>query len=161
MLYESLLVAAIVLTGAFVFFGIAAAVGAGRPAESGPVSQPLLQGFLIALLASYFVPSWTQGGQTLAMKAWKLRLVRPDGRPLSMLRAVARFALLGSILGPALVGGGYLWKHPQAAIAWLALAPAVVDLGWSLFDRDRQCLHDRLAGTVLIVAPPTTSSSPP
>jgi uncharacterized RDD family membrane protein YckC len=160
MLYESLLAAAIVLTGAFVFFGIASALGGGGPIESDAISRRSLQVFLIALLAGYFVRCWTRGGQTLAMKAWKLRVAMPDGQPLTRSRALARFGLAAAIFGPALLAAGYLWKHPHAALAWLALAPALVDLAWPLADRDRQSLRDRLTGTRLIVAPPTTSSPP-
>ena len=72
---------------------------------------------------------WLRGGQTLAMKAWGIRLV-----DITPQKAVLRFVLA------------------------LLLLPA--SIAWALFDRDRQFLHDRLAGTRLVLAsgaPPTTS----
>jgi len=158
MLYEGIAIAAILLAGAFVFVGVAAAMRGGQPFQPGPVAQALLQIFLVGLLGAYFVRCWTRGGQTLAMKAWRLRVVMPDGAPLRPGRAAARFLLAAAIIGPAVVAAAYLWRHPEARIAWLAAAPAIADLAWPLADRDRRLLHDRLAGTRIIFAPPTTSS---
>jgi uncharacterized RDD family membrane protein YckC len=83
----------------------------------------LLQLFIGLSFAGYFLWSWLRGGQTLAMKAWRIRLV--DVTPL---RALLRFALA------------------------LALVPTLISIVWSFFDRERQFLHDRLVGTRLIVA---------
>jgi uncharacterized RDD family membrane protein YckC len=66
-------------------------------------------------------------GQTLAMQTWKIRLSTPRGVPPTLAQLALRYAL-----------------------AW----PSVIYLGaglfWALFDRDRQFLHDRLAGTCLV-----------
>jgi len=81
------------------------------------------------VLGTYFIWYWHQGGQTLAMQTWKLRLSTPGGARPSLARLVLRYAL-----------------------AW----PGVIYLGagllWALFDRDRQFLHDRLAGTRVVFA---------
>ncbi len=81
------------------------------------------------VLGAYFIWYWHQGGQTLAMQTWKLRLSTPGGARPSLARLVLRYAL-----------------------AW----PGVIYLGagllWALFDRDRQFLHDRLAGTRVVFA---------
>jgi uncharacterized RDD family membrane protein YckC len=159
MTYETLVVAAIVLAGAFAFFGAAAAARGGGPIEAGPLSRALLQGFLVALVGGYFVRCWSRGGQTLPMRAWRLRVVALDYAPLTVGRAVARFGIAAAIVGPGLLAAAVLWRHPESAAAWLAVTPALVDLAWALGDRDRQFLHDRLAGTRVIFAPPTTSSS--
>jgi uncharacterized RDD family membrane protein YckC len=158
MLYEGLAVAAILLAGAAAVVGFAAAARGGQALQTGPAEQALLQVFLAGLLGAYFVRCWTRGGQTLAMRAWKLRVVMPDGAPLGYGRAAARFALASVIFGPALVAAAYLWRHPEARAAWIAAAPALADLAWPLVDRDRRLLHDRLTGTRIIFAPPTTSS---
>ena len=76
-----------------------------------------------------FVAFWTRGGQTLPMKTWRIRLVRHDGAPVGVGRAVHRYLL-----------------------AVLGLAAAGVGFAWALVDRDRQFLHDRLAGTALVEA---------
>jgi uncharacterized RDD family membrane protein YckC len=160
MLYESLLVAAIVIVGGFAYFGARAALGGGEPGAAGPASRILLQVALVALLAGYFVRSWTRGGQTLAMKAWRLRLVMTDGTPVPAPRALGRFVLTAAVIVPALVAAAYLWRRPEATSAYLALVPACADFAWALVDPGRQFLHDRLAGTRIIFVRPTTSSPP-
>ena len=82
---------------------------------------------IFLVLGAYFIWYWHHGGQTLAMQTWKIRLTSPAGSPPPLWRLVLRYVL-----------------------AW----PSVVYLGaglvWALFDRDRQFLHDRLAGTRLV-----------
>jgi uncharacterized RDD family membrane protein YckC len=81
------------------------------------------------VFAGYFLWSWLRGGQTLAMKTWRIRLV--DVTPQ---KALLRFLL--------------------AAL----LVPSLISILWSFFDPQRQFLHDRLAGTRLVNAvQPTTS----
>ena len=89
----------------------------------------LLQGWVVVVVGAYFCWFWTHGGQTLPMKTWRLRLVRCDGAAVTLPRALQRYA-----------------------IAWLSLAAAGLGFAWALFDRDRQFLHDRLAGTALVDA---------
>ena len=116
MLYEALLVFAVSFFAAWLFFF----ASGGRDATAGALRIEL-QAFILVVLAAYFLWCWLRGGQTLAMRAWKIRLV--DVTPA---RAVLRFLLA------------------------LALLPASVL--WALVDRDRQFLHDRLAGTRLVQA---------
>ena len=87
----------------------------------------LLQAWVVLVTAGYFVWFWTRGGQTLPMKTWRFKVVRSDGAPLTWPRALHRYAL--AALGFLAVGLGFLW---------------------ALVDRDRQFLHDRLAGTALV-----------
>jgi len=152
--YEGLLVGAILIVGGFAFFGAAAALEAivGPRSKAAPalLEHVLLQGFLAALLGAYFVASWVRGGQTLALKAWQLRVVRPDGAGVDPRRALARFALAGLALGSGLVAALWLWRHPGSVAGWLAILPAAADLAWAVGDRDRQFLHDRLSGTQVV-----------
>jgi uncharacterized RDD family membrane protein YckC len=87
-----------------------------------------LQAWIVFVVGAYFVWFWKRG-QTLPMKTWHIRLVRRDGAPLATGRAVHRYLL--AIIGTAALGLGFLW---------------------ALVDRDRQFLHDRLAGTALVDA---------
>ena len=121
MAYEALLLAAIGFFAAWIFFF----ASGGRDATSGMLRYAL-QLFIAVVFLAYFLWCWLRGGQTLAMKAWRIRLVGVTPR-----RALLRFLLA------------------------LALLP--VSIPWALVDRDRQFLHDRLAGTRLIFVPPTTS----
>lgn len=120
LLYESLLVFAIAFFAGLLFY----AAASGRLAGS---TRSLFQIYLILIFGLYFVWCWHRGGQTLPMKTWKLRLVSTDGGPLSVRRAVIRYLL--ACLSVGLAGAG---------------------LAWAAFDRDRQFLHDRLAGTRIV-----------
>jgi uncharacterized RDD family membrane protein YckC len=123
MIYESLLVTAVVFVAALPFLYV---VGT---AESGWVRH-VFQLYLLGILFAYFSAFWLRSGQTLAMKTWRIRLVNADGGTLSFRQALLRFFL--ALLGLLLAGAGF----------W-----------WALFDRDRQFLHDRIVGTRLIRVP--------
>lgn len=123
MLYECLLLLG-VLSVAFMLPHLALGIGLQYVAPG----QVLLAHLLLVLFA-YFYWFWRHGGQTLAMQTWKLRLESAVGYGnVSMLQAVLRFALcIPSLL---FFGVGVLW---------------------AIFDRDRQFLHDRLAGTRIVM----------
>lgn len=88
----------------------------------------LLQAWLVAAIGTYYVAFWTRSGQTLPMKTWRVAVVRAsDGGPVLLFQAVHRFLL--ALLSTLAVGLGFLW---------------------AFVDRDRQFLHDRLAGTAIV-----------
>ena len=120
MLYESLVVFAVLLIGFLLPQIVLNAFGLVMPAR-------LLWLHVLVLLLLYFVWFWLHGGQTLPMKTWKLILVSNDGRPLRPLQAVLR----------------YLAAWPSILIGGLGIF-------WALFDKDKQFLHDRIAGTRII-----------
>lgn len=118
--YEALLLLALLLAGALPFVLVAGAVD-----HIG--ARPLFQLYLVALTALYFVWQWRHGGQTLAMKTWRIRVVTREGAPLDWSHAARRY--LFALCGTLLLGAGFLW---------------------ALVDRERLFLHDRLAGTRII-----------
>lgn len=121
MLYESLLVFGVAFLG-FMAPNIALGMLAQTVLPPG-----MLMLHLIGVVATYFLWYWRRSGQTLAMQTWKIRLESAHGgRP----------------------GWG------QLILRFLLIWPSIIFLGagilWALFDRDRQFLHDRLAGTRLV-----------
>ena len=90
----------------------------------------LLQLLLLAVFAAYFLWCWLRGGQTLAMKTWRIRLVAKDGHA----RLPPKVALLRFLYA-------------------LLLVPTLIGIAWACVDRDRQFLHDRLAGSLLVPVP--------
>ena len=88
MVYEALLVFAVAFFAAWMFFFASGA----RDATRG-VARAELQVFILLVLAAYFIWCWLRGGQTLAMRAWKIRLV--DVTPG---KAVARFLIAAALL---------------------------------------------------------------
>jgi uncharacterized RDD family membrane protein YckC len=120
MLYESLVVFAVLLIGFLLPQIVFNAFGL-------VVSGKLLWLHVLALLMFYFVWFWLNGGQTLPMKTWKLLLVGEDGGSLRPLQAVLRYLA-----------------------AWPSILLCGVGILWALFDKDRQFLHDRIAGTRIV-----------
>ena len=96
-----------------------------RDAQSG-WARLIFQIYLIAVCGIYFVFCWTRSGQTLPMKTWRMRVVTSGGRPVGFGRALGRYllAIPGVLCG--------------------------ISLLWAPFDRERQFLHDRLAGTRIV-----------
>ncbi|MBR0568872.1 RDD family protein [Azoarcus sp. L1K30] len=86
---------------------------------------------IFVVLGCYFVWYWHRRGQTLAMQTWRLQIVDAvTGLPL---------------------GGGRSWL--RYALAWPSVLLGGVGLLWAVFDRDRQFLHDRLAGSCVVLLP--------
>jgi len=120
LVYEALLLLALLLVGSLPF--VMVAHDADRVA-----ARPLFQLYLFAMTAVYFVWQWRHGGQTLAMRTWRIRLVTRGGAPLTWTHAFKRF--LFALPGTLLCGAGFLW---------------------ALVDREGIFLHDRLAGTRIV-----------
>jgi uncharacterized RDD family membrane protein YckC len=121
LLYEALLAFAIAFFAGIAFYGAAQ----GRLVGG---TRLLFQIYLFLVLGVYFTACWSRGGRTLPMQTWRMRIVRRDGAPVGIGRAALRYTLAWtSVLS---LGAGFLW-------AW--------------FDRDRQFLHDTLAGTRIVM----------
>ena len=107
----------------------------------------------VLLAFAYFGFCWTRGGQTLGMKAWRIRLETMDGRLPNWADALMRFTIGATILLLGVLGCWYLqtpgWSLGDLA-AGLLLLPAPVNLGWVLFDRAGRSLQD-LAGGLRVV----------
>ncbi len=124
MVYETLLLAAVVAVG---FLLPHAVIGALLQ-----IAAPawLVRLHFLALLMVYCTWFWLHGGQTLAMKTWKLRIVDRSGGPLRPLQAVLRYLA-----------------------AWPSLLFFGIGILWAMFDKERQFLHDRIADTRIIMIP--------
>jgi uncharacterized RDD family membrane protein YckC len=96
-----------------------------RDAQAG-WPRILFQIYLLSVSGVYFVFCWTRTGQTLPMKTWRMRVVTKHGDALGVDRAFWRYLLAI----PGILSG--------------------ISLLWAPFDRERQFLHDRLAGTRIV-----------
>lgn len=102
----------------------------GVPAASGSFAGWLELAALWLATGAYATLSWHFGGQTLGLRAWRLRVVDARGRPPSWSRAWLRFALaLPSLLA---LGLGF---------------------AWALIDARRRTWHDLAAGTSVVRQP--------
>ena len=97
MIYESLLVTAVVFVASFIIIPVVGEMHA-------PWQRHLFQAYILGVLFAYFSAFWLRSGQTLAMKTWRIRLVNADGGTLSFKQAVLRFFL--ALLGLLLAGAG-------------------------------------------------------
>jgi uncharacterized RDD family membrane protein YckC len=88
---------------------------------------------LVAVGLLFCAGFWTRGGQTLGMRAWRIRLVAADG-------------------------GAVTWRHAvmRYFAGWLAAAPAGLGYWWALFDAQHRCWHDLLSGTRVVRVPVPT-----
>ena len=121
MLYEILLLLAVLFFSAYIFLALT------HNPQSAAI-KIVFQVYLVAIMAIYFVWFWCKGGQTLAMKTWRLRLVSAHGASVTLKQCGLRF--VAAFIGIGLGG---------------------VSILWALIDRDRQFLHDRIAGTKIIL----------
>ena len=121
MVYDSLLLAALMFTFTFILIVL----------RGGTAISPASWGFSISLLELnilFFGWFWTHGGQTLGMRAWKIRVERLDGRALR-------------------------WRYARrrVAAAWVLLFPPGLGFFWAWLDRDHRCWHDRLSATRVVL----------
>ncbi|MBS1154358.1 MAG: hypothetical protein H6R07_282 [Proteobacteria bacterium] len=152
--YEVLLLAAIVLllqaAGQFLFQLVSGLPVTALTDLPGP--RALNSVWLLVGVFAWFALCWRRGGRTLAMKAWRMRLIMANGGRLTWLAILIRFVIAGLCYGPALP----LWVlafHDRQWLfpAWLASGWLLAPFVWAWFDRDGQLLHDRLAGTRLVI----------
>jgi uncharacterized RDD family membrane protein YckC len=122
MLYESLLLIGVL---ALTFLVPLLMLGIGtKYTPSGGV----LWVYIFVVLGAYFLWYWRRGGQTLAMQTWKLKIVNINGGVITLQQGWLRYAL-----------------------AWPSVLFFGAGLIWALFDREHQFLHDRLAGTRIVL----------
>ncbi len=110
---------------------IAALLNGGAPAP-GSLAAHALFAALLLVSAGYYLLSWRRGGQTIGMRAWRLRLVAPDGR---------------SAAWPALLR--------RALLAPLSLGAFGLGHLWALLDAERRSMADLLSGTRVVRLPKT------
>ncbi|CAN91552.1 putative membrane protein [Sorangium cellulosum So ce56] len=107
----------------------------GIGALLGPVQLVIYQWYLIATR-----------GQTLGKKWTKIKIIKADGSRVDFMSGV--------------VVRNWLIALPGLIPAVGQLLNGIVNLvdGLMIFSDDRRCLHDRIAGTKVVVAPPKAGS---
>lgn len=101
---------------------------AGEQAAARLATNPLFRLWLSLIPLLFYLWFWTHGGETLGMRAWRLKIIKEDGAPLGVSDALIR--LFAACLSLLLLGLGFLWM---------------------LIDRDRLTWHDRISKTHLIL----------
>ena len=124
MLYEGLVIIALFMVATFLYL---LAIHNFSSAGNMGSDRHLLQVWLALVAGLYFTWFWVHGGQTIAMKTWRLKITDRQGRKLTASRAILRY--LVALAGFFFFGAGLLW---------------------ALFDREKLFLHDRLLSTLVI-----------
>lgn len=88
--------------------------------------QWLFSIYLVLVSFAFYGWFWTHGGQTLGMRAWKLRVLTLEGRPISWRQAFIRFSV--AFISSAFLGLGFFW---------------------AFFDKEKRCWHDIVSKTVV------------
>jgi uncharacterized RDD family membrane protein YckC len=128
-LYDSLLLAALLVVASAL---ITVPVGLifGQPAAEGLGKNPLFMLWIGLVPLLFFTWFWQRGGQTIGMRAWRLKLVSRDGDSVTLGTAMLRYF--------------------AALLSWIPLGLGFL---WILVDPERLAWHDRLSGTRLLLLP--------
>ncbi|MDR9828275.1 RDD family protein [Vibrio sp. FNV 38] len=105
--YDALIILAIEMLAAGVVVAILEAglamgiVNYGQYADVGdflskhPIWSPLYTFYLAVIWIGFFAYFWTRAGQTLGMRAWKLKLISEEGPKVTLTQALIRIATSG------------------------------------------------------------------
>ncbi len=116
----------LLLTG--VLFAVSAIAVAANKGEA--VTHPIYYLCLILVTYGFYGWFWTNGGQTLGLRTWRLKVIGEREEKLTWKDAAIRFGA-----------------------SWIAFIPAAAGLLWVLFDRDKLAWHDRLSSTRVVLVP--------
>lgn len=125
MLYDSLLIIALFFLTGFIWVSMSGDVATGLE----------FQLTLLVEVIAFFAYCWGKQGETLGMRAWKIRVLNGDGG-LPNMRQIALRLLIAPV-SLACFGLGY---------AWLFLG------------KDKQTWHDRISDTYVVHLPEPASS---
>ncbi len=115
----------LILTALWLVSGLVAALVAG-----GEAPPWLVRTIVLMSSVAYFGWSWKVGGKTAGMRAWRLRVVRVDGRTLTWSDTALRMVVSLACLAPIGVMLFTAWVLPH-----------------------RQTIYDRLSQTQVVLEP--------
>ena len=123
---------------------MAALLGSAAVVSNNPLQgNPFFQTYLLLVCFFFYGGFWVRAGQTLGMRAWRLRITRRDGRGIGWSQALLRFLTASLWLTP-------FYLHPLFKIdvdtsVWIGLAVLLFLLALRL--------PDRVSETELVVLP--------
>ena len=117
-----MLMAIMIVAAAVVVLPYQSITGQAVPSES-----ILYQAYLLGVWGLFFCGFWMRGGQTIGMRAWRIKVVREDGKDLLWSDAIKRFFAAG--------------------LSWLPLGLGYIRVLW---DPQKRSWHDSLSATRLV-----------
>jgi uncharacterized RDD family membrane protein YckC len=134
-LYDALLLCGVLLAATALILPLTGGEAVTR-------GNPFFSTYVFLVCFFFYAWFWIHGGQTLGMRAWKIRIQQQDGRSITWWQALLRFLLAS------------LWVMPiiyTRKILGLSLGLSlVIGLGFLLLTLLSR-LHDRYSETVLIL----------
>lgn len=127
MFYDFMLALSSALVMGFFFTAVAMSLFNMENIQAGSPAAKAIFMLLVLFTFGFYGWFWTHGGQTLGMRAWKLKLVRQDATPITWLHAFFRFC--------------------YAIVSWL---PFGAGYFWMLVDRRKLAWHDHISKTYII-----------
>jgi len=147
--YDALLLMAIIVIAGF----IALPFTGGEAPSPG---NPFYQTYLFVLCYVFFAWFWTRGGQTLGMRAWRLRVQNEDGSAISWSQSLLRF--MAGLASCVLLGIGiYLIKSEPMSVRFIqgivALVVFTLSSLWILIDKNKRAWHDHFSSCRVVELP--------
>jgi uncharacterized RDD family membrane protein YckC len=143
--YDGLLLAGVLIFASALAWGLMATLlGSAAVASNNPLQgNPFFQTYLLLVCFFFYGGFWVRAGQTLGMRAWRLRITRRDGRGIGWSQALLRFLTASLWLAP-------FYLHPLFKIdvnisVWIGLAVLLLLLALRV--------PDRVSETELVVLP--------
>ena len=125
LLYDVLLLSALLV----IYTGVLMACTRRAILEGNyPVGIYAYRAGLLAVIGGYYTLNWMRSGQTLGMRAWRLRAVSDTGHPMGGTAAVLRYMC--------------------GILAW---PPAALGVLWLYVDAEHLAIHDRLSHTRVVL----------
>ncbi len=121
--YDALILFALIFIATFILMQILGG-------ELDTMGRWILQICSLVIAYVYFGWFWTHGGQTVGMRAWRIRVVDERNRPIGWKNATQRFF--------------------AAMVSWVALGLGFL---WSLWESKHRTWHDRLTRTRVVLLP--------
>lgn len=147
MVYEAFLITAVEALAMFVYLFLT------QKLQPSPLVEHGRNAVFFLVAAAYFIHAWSGSGHTLAMKTWRIKVVKLGYARVPFWSAAVRYLMAWGWFLPAIAACyAFGWKSPGQVSAAIAVGIAAWAMT-ALFDRDRQFLHDRVAGTRMISLP--------
>ncbi len=130
MFYDALLLLALWFVASFAMLPLTG--GEAILTANQGILGHLYHALLLTIAVVYFGLCWTRGGQTLGMKAWRIRLETVAGRAPRWPDALLRFSMGTVLVLAALIGAWYLRSGGAVPrpVGALLILPALANLAW-------------------------------
>lgn len=134
LVYDTLVLAGISLVYGMIGFALKEIIFGATPDGVRPKGGPLLFLGWMAILIGFYIYFWYRGGQTVGMRAWRLRIVaanaNSDKHKPTILNLLIRCG--AAIMSFVFLGLGYFW---------------------CLIDKNNETLHDKVSKTRIVILP--------